>query len=83
MLALLARGGVELLLGVAMPRKFPALRRIADGMTRRANFLIGATAVALATAWLLQIWRVFDSVTEAFDQILSFGGSCRTISVVW
>jgi predicted amidophosphoribosyltransferase len=35
--------------------------------------LIDIAGGALAVAWLLEIWRVFDTATEAFDRLLSFG----------
>jgi len=73
MLALLARGAVEFAMGDRAFGRYPPVHRVSGTVGRRLGVLIDALVGALALAFLLWVWRLYDTPLEALERLMGFG----------
>jgi small-conductance mechanosensitive channel len=74
LLALLARGGIELALGTSsLLWRIPFVQRNAAVIGRSAGFWADVLVAFLALSVILQAWRMYEGTSEALQGLLSLG----------
>lgn len=75
MMIRLVRGGVEYIFGLVWLKKSRFIRRFGDELGGRLKALVDFCVVFYSGLYLLMVWRVFDSVPEAWDYLMQLQGS--------
>jgi len=73
MFALLAKGGIEFVLGHPLAQRSPIVRKHAVLLQRRWGAVIDAFVVFLSLAAVLEVWRFYDTVAHAASSLLALG----------
>ncbi len=75
MFALLAKGGLEFVLGNPLAQRSPIVRKHSALLQRRCGVVVDALVVFLALAAVLEVWRFYDTVGHAATSLLALGFS--------
>jgi len=75
LIALLCHGGIEYAMGSAVVQKISLFSRNSLTILKRLGFLVDFAVWAVAVAFIMEIWRIYESPFAALDGIFSLGFS--------
>lgn len=77
----LGQGGIEFLFEQEFFRRWRFFRRFGGELTARLKAVFIALVAGYSGLYLLEIWNIYDSVTEAWSALLEYGFSIEDVRI--
>ena len=77
----LGQGGIDFLLGLPFFARWRFFKRFGEELTERLKGVFQVLVVAAAGLYLLEIWGVYDTVSQAWSSLLALGFTIGTARV--
>lgn len=77
----LGQGGIEFLFEQEFFRRWRFFRRFGAELTARLKAVFIALVAGYSGLYLLEIWNIYDSVTEAWSALLEYGFSIEDVRI--
>jgi small-conductance mechanosensitive channel len=81
MVVKLGQGGIEFIFEQEFFRRWRFFRRFGGELTARLKTVFIAMVVVYAGLYLLQIWNIYDNVTEAWSALLEYGFTIEDVRI--